>query len=173
MTSHFYPSLFSSSIFDIDYRSLFNKGIYNLIVDIDNTLSKWRSKEPDDRVFSFIKTLKDDGFNICILSNSSRRRIDKYCSNLDILYVGNACKPFKASFKKAMKLLKSKEHNTCVIGDQIFTDILGGNFCNLMTILVPPIDRKEFITTKMLRILERRILGKISKKAGQLYEKKH
>lgn len=169
MASRFYPYFYFYSIFDIDFELLYKKGIYNLIIDIDNTLSKWKSKEPDSKVFSIIKTLKDNGFNICILSNSSNKRIGKYCSNLDILYVGNACKPFRGSFIRAMKLLNSDNLNTCVIGDQIFTDILGGNSCNLMTILVSPMGKSEFFTTKMLRKLEKKILKKFFKKAGQLH----
>jgi HAD superfamily phosphatase (TIGR01668 family) len=162
--------MYITSIFDIDTQLLNKKGIYNLIIDIDNTLSKWNSKEPDERVCNLIKNLKLAGFNICILSNSSNKRVSKYCSNLDIIYVDNAFKPFKTSFIRATKLLNSNRYNTCVIGDQIFTDIWGGNSCGLLTILVTPLERNEFITTKIVRKIERIVLKKFFKAVEKINE---
>jgi len=45
-----------------------------------------------------------------------------------------------------------------VIGDQIFTDILGGNRAGLYTILVKPLARREFMGTKIARSLELLVL---------------
>jgi len=156
----FYPNVYIKSIYDIDTKLLMNKEINNIIIDIDNTLSKWGSKEPEPSECNWIKKIRGEGFNICILSNSSNSRIKKYCSNLDVLYIKNVRKPFKKSFIRAMNLLKSNKINTCVIGDQIFTDILGGNKCGMFTILVQPLDKNEFLFTRLMRSIERRIIGK-------------
>lgn len=158
MEKIFYPDIYLNSIFDIKVEDLREKGIENLIVDIDNTLSKWGCSEPDLKVCRWINSMRSQGFKICILSNSSNKRIRNYCSNLDVIFVENVRKPFKSSFMKAMKLLGSQKCNTCVIGDQIFTDIMGGNRCGLFTILVSPIDKKEFFMTKLMRKLQGRIL---------------
>jgi HAD superfamily phosphatase (TIGR01668 family) len=155
----FYPDVYFSSAYNIEPQFLKNHNITNLIVDIDNTLSKWGSKEPDVRVCEWIKTMRNHGFNICILSNSSNRRVKKYCLNLDVTFVKNVRKPLRSSFNKAVKLLGGENYNTCVIGDQIFTDILGGNSCRLFTILVAPIDKNEFLLTRILRKIENRIIG--------------
>lgn len=167
MASLLYPDLYAASIFDINPQMLKDKGLKNLIVDIDNTLSLWKAREPDSKVCSWISSLKSSGFNICILSNSSSRRISTYCANIDVVYVENVMKPFRISYLKAMRLLNSKYTDTCVIGDQIFTDILGGKLSGLFTILVSPIDRQEFFFTKLLRRVEKKILMRFLEKQGQ------
>ncbi|KPU44942.1 mitochondrial PGP phosphatase [Oxobacter pfennigii] len=158
MGKSLYPDIHIPSIYDIDLSYLKSKGITNMIIDIDNTLSKWGSKMPDEKVCSWIKGSKASGFKICILSNSSNKRISLYCSELNVLFCKNVRKPLKSSFINAMNLLESQFYNTCVVGDQIFTDILGGNKCSLFTILVNPIDRNEFILTRIIRIIEAKFL---------------
>ena len=51
-----------------------------------------------------------------------------------------------------------------MVGDQIFTDILGGNRFGIKTVLVCPIAEKEIIVTKVKRPLERWILKKYYKR---------
>lgn len=160
MKTIYYPNAAFNSIYNISADYLKNKGICNIIVDIDNTLSRWASEEPDTRVCDWINNLRKRGFKICILSNSSNKRVKRYCANLDVFYAKNVYKPMKSSFIMAMKLMNSTEHDTCVIGDQIFTDIIGGNKCGLFTILVSPVDKNEFIFTRLMRIIEKRALRK-------------
>jgi predicted HAD superfamily phosphohydrolase YqeG len=57
-----------------------------------------------------------------------------------------------------MDLLGTSPGETAVVGDQIFTDVLGGNRLGLLTILVMPISPKEFISTQLVRKLERMVL---------------
>jgi uncharacterized protein len=159
-----YPDEFINSIFDITYEYLNSRGLFYLIMDIDNTLSKWGSKKPDINACDWIGNMREKGFKICILSNSSNNRISNYCSNMDVMFVKNGIKPFKASFLKAMRLMGSNNENTCVIGDQLLTDILGGNLCGIFTILVSPIDNNEFVLTRFSRMLQKAILNKYYKK---------
>jgi len=154
------PDLYIASVFDIDLQLLLNKGIFNIIIDIDNTLSRWGSVEPEPMVCEWISRTRRMGFKVCILSNSAKKRVRIYCSGLDVFFVENVHKPLKYPFIKAMALMNSNRIDTCVIGDQIFTDILGGKLCGLFTILVKPIDDNEFIFTKLMRSLEKIVLKK-------------
>jgi predicted HAD superfamily phosphohydrolase YqeG len=52
---------------------------------------------------------------------------------------------------------------TAVVGDQIFTDIWGGNRAGLYTILVQPLAWREFMGTKISRMAEYFVLRKIKK----------
>jgi HAD superfamily phosphatase (TIGR01668 family) len=160
MAKLLYPDDFKTSVYELDPGYFEEKGIKNIIVDIDNTLSKWGSKEPQREVCQWLQKLREDGMNICILSNSSNKRIRKYCSNLDVFFAENVRKPFKASFNKAMRLMESSKYDTCVIGDQIFTDILGGNLSGLYTILVTPVDKKELFFTRITRKIEKLVVQK-------------
>lgn len=161
------PDFYVDSIYNIDFDFLRNRGIENLVIDIDNTLMKWGSKDPDERVRELVKYLRDKNFNICLLSNSKKERVMRFRGDMDIEYYSSfGRKPMKSVFLGALNRLKGKRENTCVIGDQIFTDILGGNRAGLFTILVDPIHEKEFVTTRWIRNIERNIRGKLKYEEG-------
>ena len=148
-----YPDIYIDCIYDLTASFFKCRNLYNIIIDIDNTLSAWGSKAPGEKECNWIMGIRESGINICILSNSFNRRVRNYCSGMNISYAENSFKPLKSSFKRAMKILGSDSESTCVIGDQAFTDILGGNACGLYTILVKPIGKREFITTKFFRAI--------------------
>ncbi|NLM43583.1 MAG: YqeG family HAD IIIA-type phosphatase [Clostridiales bacterium] len=157
------PDSYYESVFFIDRNKLKEIGIKGIIIDIDNTLIPWEEKEADTKVFSFINGLIEDGFKICIISNNTKKRVDKFNEVFGLPAIHKAGKPKKSPYIKAMELIKTNRRNTAVIGDQIFTDILGGNRLGLFTILVKPISTKEFIWTRIVRKLERILLKKILK----------
>ena len=90
----------------------------------------------------------------------AREKVEKVAKTLEIPYKNFAMKPFKKGFLKVQSILKEEPSNIAVVGDQIFTDIIGGNRCNMFTILVEPIDRKEFWYTKWKRPIEDKIKNK-------------
>ncbi|MBZ4662432.1 MAG: YqeG family IIIA-type phosphatase [Caloramator sp.] len=152
------PDYYFKSIYDIDLKWLKKQNIQNVILDIDNTLVCWGAKQIDDKGRTFIEKLLNEGFRVCLLSNSSAKRVKNFISNDKILYyTGFGIKPMKRKFLGAIKLFDNNIEETCIIGDQIFTDILGGNRVGIKTILVDPIDSREFIMTKFFRRLEKKI----------------
>ena len=97
------------------------------------------------------------GFRICLLSNSSYKRVSAYAEKLGVLAAPIGGKPLQRAFKSALAVLDAKSGNTAIIGDQIFTDIWGGNRMGLYTILVDPISKREFFGTKLARLMEKLI----------------
>jgi HAD superfamily phosphatase (TIGR01668 family) len=73
-------------------------------------------------------------------------------------------KPRRRAFRRALHIMELTSQETAVIGDQIFTDVLGGNRLGLYTILVTPISEKEFIWTRLMRKLERFVLNYLKKR---------
>lgn len=156
------PNFYVDSIYNINFDFLRERGIKNLIIDIDNTLMKWGSKDPDERVRELVKNLRQMGFNICLLSNSKKERVMRFRGDMDIEYYSTiGIKPMRHVFSGAIKKLGGSKKDTCIIGDQIFTDILGGNSKGIYTILVDPIHEKEFTTTRWIRNIERNIRAKL------------
>lgn len=145
----------------IDFHRLKEKKINKIIIDLDNTLTSWNNKEVLPHVMDWIGRGKALGFSFCILSNNGTRRVMDYAEKLDILAVPNAGKPGKKAFKKAQHILDCDANSCAVIGDQIFMDIMGGNRSGIHTILVTPISRHEFFGTRLLRIIEARVLRKL------------
>lgn len=150
------PNYYVTSIYSIDFIKIKNSGIENLIIDIDNTLVTWGSVKADDRVYKLIKELRMLEFKICLLSNSSKKRVVEFMDIMDVDFFSLGIKPMRIMFIGALKKLGGKPTNTCVIGDQIYTDIVGGNRCGIHTILVDPISNQEFPTTKYIRYLEKK-----------------
>lgn len=157
------PDYYVNSIYNINYQKLKDMGIKNIIFDIDNTLVKWKTPKINDKAKILLESLIDKGFNICILSNSSAKRVKNFTDNNKILYFsGIGIKPMKNKFYGALNVLKAKKEETCIVGDQIFTDILGGNRIGITTILVEPIDSNELITTMFIRKIEKKIKKKLN-----------
>ena len=152
------PRMHLESVFLINSKALKENKISGIIIDIDNTLVAWEAKDADNRTTELIEGLLSEGFRICILSNNTKKRVAEFNKKLKLPAIHKAGKPKKSSYEKAMKILGTKPANTAVIGDQIFTDILGGNRLGLFTILVTPISTKEFIGTRFVRKIERLVL---------------
>jgi len=155
------PDIFAATLLDIPLDELKKRGIKGLVIDLDNTLTKWNSCEINPEIYSWLKELKEMDFRICIVSNNDVGRLRGFMEDLQIPYISNAFKPGKSAFVKAMQLLNSGPAKTAVIGDQLFTDILGGKRLGCFTILVTPLSQREFIGTKIMRKIERLLLKKM------------
>ncbi len=158
MIEKYYPDLYFDSIRHVDLESLKNRGIQGLILDIDNTLVPMHAKDADENAISWIAELKDKGFKVCILSNASEKRVIRFNKDIAVTAIHRAYKPAGKAFLNAAKVMGLEPENIAVIGDQVFTDIVGGNKVNMLTVLVKPIDNKEILFVRFKRILEKRII---------------
>lgn len=157
------PHYYYDSIFDIDLDKLKQLGIQGLIIDIDNTLVGWDTQLPTSAVKDWLEELSKRGFRICLVSNNNKKRVMFFAKELNLPFIYQARKPMKRNFWGAIKLLGTTVNTTAVIGDQIFTDVLGGNRLQLTTILIKPIKSKEFWWTNLVRKIERHVLKKVIK----------
>lgn len=159
MIERFFPDEEVRKVEDIKLEVLMRKNIKGLIIDIDNTLGEWR-KEPSENVIRWLESLKTNGIKICLVSNNRRARVEMYSRRLMLHAIHGAFKPRRRAFISAMILMNTLPEETAVVGDQIFTDIYGGNRLNLYTIYVNPITDKDNLFVMMKRPLERFVLKK-------------
>lgn len=159
----FCPDRYYNSIFDIDLEELKKMHIQSLLVDLDNTLVAKGEKKVPERLHSWLKILSEGGVRVCVVSNSLAGRARDIAEEIETPVVAMAGKPMKQAFEKGVRLLGTTEEATAVVGDQLFTDILGGNACGMHTILVAPISAKEPLRTRVLRWFERIIFKKITR----------
>ena len=162
----FIPSYFCKSIYDIDYDKLYDEGCRIILTDLDNTLISYKEDMPHDKIFAWKKMLEDKGFTICIVSNSGSDRVKNFASAINLAYNPSSMKPLKKGFKKVKKRFNIQDKKSVlVIGDQILTDILGGNRMGFNTALIEAIDRStERKCTRFNRYFERKVVKKINKK---------
>lgn len=159
------PDIFLNSVYDLDLELLKQKNIKGILIDLDNTLLPWNSTKIDEKMTEWLINAKKMGFKFCIISNNRASRIKECAEKLGIPAVeGIAFKPAKRVYIKGMKILGTKKEETAVIGDQLFTDILGAKRLGLFAILVRPLVEKEFFFTRFMRRIEAKILKRVLKK---------
>ncbi|MGI6097048.1 MAG: YqeG family HAD IIIA-type phosphatase [Dethiobacteria bacterium] len=158
------PDLFLDNIYALDHKYLKERGIKGIITDLDNTLVPWNERSFYPRLGSWLRELQREGLKVCIVSNNSHQRGAEMADALGVPAVWKAVKPRRIAFRRALKMLNLAPEEVAVIGDQIFTDILGGNRLSLYTILVTPINKREFIGTRIMRCLERLVISQLKKR---------
>lgn len=156
------PNSYRKNIYEIDYKKLKKEGYKNLIFDIDNTIMPVNDINVTEELRNFFQELKKD-FKICIVSNNTEERVNPVKKSLDVLALHNAKKPKKEAYDSALKLLEGKKEDTVMIGDQMLSDIVGGNRYGLYTVLVEPYENKYDIKTGTSRILQNIIMKKLDK----------
>ena len=169
----FIPNRYYQSIYDIDYDKLKKEGIKVLLYDLDNTLALISEGKPPKKVLDFINYLSND-FDIYIVSNNNYDRIEEFCRPFGVPFVHFALKPLSKGFREVKKKGHYKKSEMVIIGDQLMTDIFGGNRFKCYTILVDPLGKKDLKVTYFNRFLENLIIKRLSKKGklerGKYYE---
>ena len=160
-----YPNAHFNNVREIKIDFLRKNKIKALILDVDNTLIDYY-KNLSEEVINWAKEMKGQGIKLYILSNTNNEEKVKTVANkLDIKYKNFAMKPLKRGFQYIQKETNIKPENIAVVGDQIFTDVLGGNRSKMFTILVDPIDdKKEYLYTAWKRPIENKIKNKYKTK---------
>ena len=148
-----YPNEYFNNVREINIDFLKKNEIKALILDVDNTLIDY-DKNLDKATIKWAENLKKEGTKLYI----------------EYEYFGK--KPLKIGFKKVQEKLQEKPENIGVVGDQIFTDVIGGNRCKMFTILVDPIAEKDIWITLIKRPIENMIKEKYKKTKEGEYGKK-
>jgi len=155
----FYPRLFISSLPELDLKHLLKLGLKGILLDLDNTIIMRGTESCSPEIIDWLNELQGCGFKLCIISNNKSARVKMLAGELKVPAVYYAFKPFKRAFYQALGLVKTAPEETAIIGDQIFTDILGGNRLGLFTILVVPLNGKEHWLTRLInRRLEKALM---------------
>ncbi|TQR10587.1 YqeG family HAD IIIA-type phosphatase [Psychrobacillus soli] len=170
MYSYFIPSEFVRSIFHITPDFLKEKGVKAVITDLDNTLVEWDRPNATPKLIEWFAVMKAAGIQVTIVSNNNEFRVKSFADPLGISFISNARKPLGKAFKQAVKKMNVNRDEVVVIGDQLLTDVFGGNRQKLHTILVIPVANSDGFITKFNRIVERRIFSYLDKKGQVTWE---
>ncbi len=160
----FLPNKHVKSIFEItpEYlQAIDKKGI---IVDLDNTLIPWNEQYATEPIKQWLKEMEGANIQVIIFSNNNEERVSLFANPIETPFIFRAKKPLKKAFKKAQSLMNLPKDSIVVIGDQLLTDILGGNRVGYYTILVVPIVQSDAWITKINRQTERLILNHFYRK---------
>jgi len=164
----FIPKMYQKDIFSIDYKKIKDKGYKLIIFDLDNTIGSIKEEICNQKTADFINKLTND-FKVVVVSNSFKARVRKFCSNLNCDFFAFSLKPSTRNIRKVKRKYNVSYKEMIIIGDQIITDILGGNRLGLLTILVDPIN-VDLKVTGINRKLEKIINRKNNIVKGVYYE---
>lgn len=159
MLNLFLPNKHVSSIYDITPEMLIDEGIAGVVVDLDNTLVPWNVADATEKEKNWLNRLIDAGLQVIIFSNNDEERVKHFAEPLDIPYIYRARKPLGRSFKQATNQMGISHGQLAVIGDQLLTDILGGNYVGAYTILVVPLVESDAPITQFNRRMEGLIMN--------------
>ncbi len=158
-----YPKFYCKKITDIDIEFLNKNNIKGLILDVDNTLIDF-DLNIIEGAKEWNQNLKLNGIKTVIVSNTHKKnKVEKVANYLNIDYVYKAWKPLKKGLLKGKNVLNLPNENIATVGDQIFTDVIGGNRLNMFSILVEPIAKKDIWITRLKRPIENLIIEKYKK----------
>ena len=157
MFQAFYPKEYADSTYGIDFEDLYRRGNRGILFDVDNTLVPHGAPATAQSVELF-KRLHEMGFATCLISNNKEPRVRPFADAMETPFVYKADKPSRKGYEEGMTRMGTDKSNTLFIGDQLFTDVLGGNLAGMTTLLVDPIQPEHGWFFRLKRALERPLL---------------
>ena len=163
----FKPKICIQNVLSIDREFLENNGIDALILDLDNTLSLHGAPAAEHGIPEWLDKMRELGVRMMVVSNNTGKRVAPLAAKLGLDYTANGAKPLTFGLNKALKKLGTDRERTAVVGDQIFTDVMGGNFAKMPTILVEPFHIEKGVLFKVKRAAESLVFRRDFSKIGK------
>ncbi len=154
------PDAYAHRLSGVSLDDLAARGFRGIIVDLDNTLVGYGQEHLSVEDAAWIATARARGFGICLVSNNFTDRVSRVGAELGVPAIPSALKPLPRAFSRALVVLGTTKVQTVVVGDQLFTDVLGAKLLGLHAILTEPLVAKDWLGTRVLRFLERVVLGR-------------
>lgn len=149
------PHIKLEKITDISIDILKKYNIDSLILDVDNTLSTHHGEKLTDGLEDWLKTMQQNGIKLMVLSNSKEKRVRPFAEKIGLPYISLGLKPLPFGYYRALTAMGSRRKNTAIVGDQIFTDVLGGSLVGVKKILLTPILLETSLGFRFKRKIER------------------
>ena len=138
------PQLITDALTDLTPDLLHRRGIQLLMLDFDNTIVPYTTNTPTPLMETWLRTMCASDIRLCVVSNSKKDRVKKFCAAYGMDCITHAKKPFSKGIRQCLELYGLPAGQCALVGDQIFTDTLGANCCGVQSILVKAIDNHNF-----------------------------
>ena len=144
MPFSFLPKFVTDCVTDLTPQFLSRQGIRLLMLDFDNTLVPYTRDEPTKEIQDWLEEMKRSDIQVCVVSNSHRQRVPDFCRAYGLDCITYARKPFPKGIRQCLERYQIPASQAALVGDQIYTDTLGGNGVGVAPILVRAIDNHNF-----------------------------
>ena len=147
------PNLIYESICDLTPQVLKQHNVDVLLMDFDNTIVPYTCDIPQECVNAWFRQMHEAGITLCVVSNTTRGRAVDFCNARGIACITHAKKPFPIGIQKALEMYPEQKGKIALVGDQIYTDILGANLGGVKSILIKPLHLHN-VWLKLRHVLE-------------------
>ena len=144
MTNLFLPDLLTDRLTDLTPQLLRQRNVRLVMLDFDNTIVPYTTNTPTEEMERWLKQMAASEFALCVVSNSRKNRVKIFCEKYGIECITHANKPFSKGIRRCLDRYGIPPQNALLVGDQIYTDTLGGNLCGVQTLLVKAIHNHNF-----------------------------
>lgn len=151
----FRPTAMKQRVVELTPEFLSGLGVQAVLLDVDNTIATYTSHQPIPGAVEWAKRMVEAGFRVIIVSNNYKKRVGPFAARFGLDFISFAVKPLPFGYLKAAKRLKMRPRQCVIIGDQIFTDVIGANLCGMKSVLLTPLEPENGVTFKVRRYLER------------------
>ena len=139
----FYPTIRKPRITDITPQDLQALGVKGLLLDVDNTLTRYKSQELTPAVAAWLSDMQQQGFALTVVSNGLPGRVRPFAQKIGLRCIAFACKPSPFGYWRGARRLGLKRRECAIVGDQMFTDVVGANLCGMRSIMLDPIELEQ------------------------------
>ena len=147
------PAIITEALTDVTPDLLEERGIRLLMLDFDNTIVPYTTSTPEPLMEQWLLDMKQTDIQLCVVSNSKRDRVKVFCQGYGMDCITHANKPFSKGIRQCLAKYRMRPKYAAIVGDQIFTDTLGGNCTGVTSILVKAIDNHN-IWLKLRHVAE-------------------
>ena len=140
------PTALQQRVTDLSPELLRRMGVSAILLDVDNTIASYTSHQPIPGAMEWAKAMGEAGFRLIIVSNNFKKRVGPFAARFGLDFISFACKPFPYGYLKARRRLGLRCRDCAIVGDQVFTDIVGANLCGMKSVLLTPIEPEEGFT---------------------------
>ena len=147
------PKLVAGALPDLTPELFVRRGIRLIMLDFDNTIVPYTTDVPEERMLAWLEGMKRSGLQLCVVSNSKRSRVKRFCEKYGLDCITHSKKPFPKGIRQCLNRYKLDAGSTALVGDQIFTDVLGANSAGVFSVLVKAIDNHN-IWLKLRHVAE-------------------
>ena len=125
-----------------------------LVLDVDETLVPLKEKQVSEEVVAWVEKIRQVTSLWLVSNNISNTRIGNIAQSLNLPYIASARKPSRKKLRQAVQQMDVPVEQVAMVGDRLFTDVLGGNRLGVFTILVEPMIDPVSASTYPFRNLE-------------------
>ena len=144
MKISFLPFVITQELTDLTPEFLRLHNIRLLMLDFDNTIVPYTTSVPTERMTAWLRMMNTSDIPLCVVSNSRKDRVKKFCADYGLDCITHAGKPGGKGIRQCLEKYGVAPNQAALVGDQIFTDTLGANGCGVRPILVKAIDNHNF-----------------------------